>query len=289
MSLLGHDDENSRIVSHLEVEVHKKDPEQETIPDMVKFALCPTWKFLSFTTVMTVVLWLIHILCAIFLRLSTGDFLDVNREDLYKVGSGYSYSLKYKNHYYRAFTGAFLHSNYQHITSNSIGLVIAGSFLEHFLGWQGVATIYFLSIPISEFASSSTTSSVSIGASGAIFGLMGGVCALYFLRNESLRKLPFFRVRMGLVFLVAIVSQIPVFVAGVLKTSNVNFAAHYGGFIGGFLATFLVTQPTDAESWKEKRGLIVLTGALLWVIALVFEIVVFVGWAEPVDFLDLHA
>jgi len=81
------------------------------------------------------------------------------------------------NEYYRLFTSMFLHENLAHIGFNMLVLWIIGQQLEVLLGHARYTVLYFLSGLAGATASFyfSPVLTVAIGASGAIFGLMGGL------------------------------------------------------------------------------------------------------------------
>ena len=133
-----------------------------------------------------------------------------------------------KNHeYYRLITGAFLHSGIIHLVFNCYALYIIGSQIENFMGKWRYLVIYFVSILTASLLSIIMNDTPSVGASGAIFGLMGAL--LYFGYH--------YRVYLGSVLKSQIV---PLIILNLLMgafTPGIDNFAHIGGFIGGFLAT----------------------------------------------------
>ena len=87
------------------------------------------------------------------------------------------YVRKY-HEYYRIITGAFLHGNLLHLFSNCYALFIVGKQIESFYGKKKLLIIYFLSLIMGSLLSMALSENASVGASGAIFGLMGSL--LYF-------------------------------------------------------------------------------------------------------------
>lgn len=152
--------------------------------------------------------------------------------------------------YYRLFTGIFLHGSLTHLFFNCYSLYVIGAQIENFLGKIKYPIIYLFSGLIGSLFSISFSKSVaSIGASGAIFGLMGAL--LYFGY--------YYRVYLGNV----VKSQIlPIIVLnlgiGFLMTGIDNFA-HIGGLIGGLLMA-LALGVKDKTSWFEQiNGWIIIT------------------------------
>ncbi len=141
--------------------------------------------------------------------------------------------------YYRLFTSMFLHGNIIHLASNMYALYILGNQIESFLGKYKFLIIYFFSGMTASLLSCLASFS-SLGASGAIFGLLGAL--LYFGYN--------FRLYFGNVILRQI---IPVVLFNLLigfTFSGINNLAHIGGLIGGLF----ITMGLGVSSKNEKQG-----------------------------------
>ncbi len=95
-------------------------------------------------------------------------FIDSGCMDPAKIAAG---------EYYRLFTPMFLHAGIDHIFSNLILLYLLGEVIESKIGSVKFAILYFLSgifgNVVSYFYSSATRGYTAIGASGAVFGLIG--------------------------------------------------------------------------------------------------------------------
>ena len=129
--------------------------------------------------------------------------------------------------YYRIITGAFLHCGILHLAFNCYALYVIGSQLESYLGKVRYLIIYLFSAVTASLFSMIFNSNPSIGASGAIFGLMGAL--VYFGYH--------YRVYLGNVLKSQIIPLILFnLLIGALSTGIDNFA-HIGGLIGGLLIT----------------------------------------------------
>jgi membrane associated rhomboid family serine protease len=136
----------------------------------------------------------------------------------------YAPFLRFNHDYYRLLTSGFLHENLLHIGFNMYLLYVLGRMLEPAIGRVRFLTIYFVSL----FAGSlgaliATPHSPSLGASGAIFGLLG---AAYF----EMRKRGLDPVRSG------IVPTIALNLVFSFTIPNISYGAHVGGLIAGGLA-----------------------------------------------------
>ena len=85
----------------------------------------------------------------------------------------YRYGVGVEHQYWRLLSSAFLHENLLHIGFNMYLLYLLGMMLEPALGSLKFATIYFTSLFAGSLGALFATSAPSLGASGAIFGLMG--------------------------------------------------------------------------------------------------------------------
>jgi membrane associated rhomboid family serine protease len=126
--------------------------------------------------------------------------------------------------YWRLVTGGFLHASVLHILFNMYLLYILGQLLEPAIGSVRFATIYFVSLLAGSFGSLWLEPDViTVGASGAIFGLMGA--AFFEMRHRGMN--PF---EAGIGFLILINLALGLFI------NNISIGGHLGGLVGGALA-----------------------------------------------------
>ena len=159
--------------------------------------------------------------------------------------------------YYRLLTGIFLHGGILHLLFNCYALYVIGAQVENFLGRIKFIIIYLVSgITGALFSVIFGGNFASIGASGAIFGLLGAL--VYFGYH--------YRVYLGTV----IKSQIiPLIVLNLLLgfcVSGIDNFAHVGGLIGGILMS-IALGVKDKSSWFER-----INGWIITIIFLVFTI-----------------
>ena len=150
--------------------------------------------------------------------------------------------------YYRVFTAMFVHANLIHLLCNMYSLFIIGSQVENFLGKKKFIIIYLISGLIGGFMSMAFTTNFSVGASGAIFGLMGAL--VYFGYH--------YRLYLSTVIKSQIIPLIILNLSlGFILTGIDNFA-HIGGLIGGYLATMALGASDKATKQEKINGWIVL-------------------------------
>jgi len=126
--------------------------------------------------------------------------------------------------YWRLVTGGFLHASIFHIAFNMYLLWILGQMLEPAIGSVRFAVVYFTSLLAGSFgALLLEPQALTVGASGAIFGLMG--FAFVELRARGIDP---FRTGIGWLIVVNLILG--------LVLNNVSVGGHVGGLIGGALA-----------------------------------------------------
>lgn len=139
--------------------------------------------------------------------------------------------------YYRLFTSTFLHFGADHLFQNMLLLLLIGCRLERMTGGVRYILIYLGSgVAASLFSLFITLASepymVSAGASGAIFGVMGGVLAL--VLKDMIQKR---RGRIKEVGLSGMLFMIMGTLSYGFSAAGVDNAAHLGGLAAGFILT----------------------------------------------------
>jgi membrane associated rhomboid family serine protease len=153
---------------------------------------------------------------------------------------------------WRLLTSAFLHGSIMHILFNMIALQSFGGFLEAVLGWRRYLVLYGLAALGGALASALVMKvHVSLGASGAIWGLMLGGFALTRSRAGVLpaRIAAQLRRRLaGVLVLNVLLSFVP----------GIDFSAHFGGGLVGYLLVatgLLVPRGAGDPSWLRAAAL----------------------------------
>jgi rhomboid protease GluP len=129
---------------------------------------------------------------------------------------------------WRLFTSMFLHVGLLHIAMNMLGLITGGRVVERLFGPLGFAAIYLVSGLAGSLATALRPGVVSVGASGAIFGVLGALGAYYLLHRERMEMNVAKESRGLLVFIAYNL------IFG-LTQSGIDMYAHLGGLVGGFL------------------------------------------------------
>ena len=161
---------------------------------------------------------------------------------------------------YRLLTSTFMHASILHLVFNMYALSIIGKQIETFLGKTKFLLVYLFSGLTGSLLSCAITNSYSLGASGAIFGLMGSL--LYFGYH--------YRLYLGSVLLGQIVPVIVINLVIGYITPSIDNAAHIGGLVGGLFLSMALGVNKDDERSSKVNGIITSLILLLFLIYLVF-------------------
>lgn len=153
--------------------------------------------------------------------------------------------------WWRLVTAAFLHGSFLHIAFNMYVLFAIGPTLERILGHGRYLTLYVLAAlggGVASYAFSDIRT-VSVGASGAIFGLMG---ALVVAGRRLRYDVTFVIILLGINVVIGFISP------------GVDWRAHLGGLVTGAAVAAIMVFPS-----RRHRTAVQVTGLLLVVAVLV--------------------
>ncbi len=169
-------------------------------------------------------------------------------------------SLIRSGQYYRILTGIFLHGSILHLLFNCYALFVIGSQVENFMGKFKYLIIYLFSGICGSIFSMIFSSYPSIGASGAIFGLMGAL--VYFGYH--------YRVYLGNVVKSQIIPLILLNLCIGFLSSGIDNFAHIGGLIGGSLISIAVGVKDKSSTFERINGFIISAIFLIFIIYMAF-------------------
>jgi membrane associated rhomboid family serine protease len=168
-------------------------------------------------------------------------------------------SIQYSPQLYTLFTSLFIHGGFAHIFGNMLVFFFIGMAFEQRIGWKRFITIYLLSGIFGTITHSLLNIGSVIplvGASGAIFGIMGAF-AYSFPTDEVVMPVP-----LGIIMIIRRIKVIyAVLLFAILETIIVIIGvndttahfAHLGGLVSGvILATFLIKNRKGVH--KETNG-----------------------------------
>jgi membrane associated rhomboid family serine protease len=126
--------------------------------------------------------------------------------------------------WWRLITAAFLHANIIHIAFNMFALYVIGTPVEQYLGRVRYLGLYFVSgLAGSAGALVVTPNALTVGASGAIFGILGAMLILEWQATGKLGGNAMSMIVINLVLSFTI--------------AGISIGGHIGGLIGGILCT----------------------------------------------------
>ena len=131
--------------------------------------------------------------------------------------------------WYRLLTGGFLHAGLFHIGFNMFALYILGRLLEPSIGTPRFVALYFASLFAGSFGASPLTDphTLTVGASGAIFGLFGA--AFVIARGRGLNALAS---ELGIILLINLGLTFGI--------AGISIGGHLGGLIGGLACAIFI-------------------------------------------------
>lgn len=183
---------------------------------------------------------IVLIICNVILFLIT-DFFGIFLESDWLNAVGLTWqNVVHNQEYYRLITSMFFHADVHHLFNNMLVMFVIGEYVESYIGHRKYFILYFSTGIIAGFTSMvynmfRNSYIISIGASGAIFGLMGALLMTVILqkgrREFNLRQMLF------MVFFS---------LYGGFTSQGVDNAAHIGGFLGGVILTAIMCL-------KERR------------------------------------
>lgn len=147
--------------------------------------------------------------------------------------------------YWRVVTGAFLHGSLMHLAVNMYSLWVIGRFVEMVAGTTRMVVIYACSLLISGLAIVYLGPSfdVTVGASGAIFGLFGALFAIGFKLGKPGMRLV--RANLGILVINLVLT---------FAVPGISTLGHVGGLVGGFVVASLVYAPPARRLRPDSPG-----------------------------------
>jgi membrane associated rhomboid family serine protease len=156
--------------------------------------------------------------------------------------------------WWRLITAAFLHASVLHIGLNMYVLWIIGSPVEQYLGRARFLGLYFVSgLAGSAGALVLTPTALTVGASGAIFGILGALLIIEWQTTGRLagNAMTWIVINLALSFVI----------------SNVSIGGHVGGLIGGILVTLAYANWGRGHAAYGKIGVAGLVGLVAVAVA----------------------
>lgn len=179
--------------------------------------------------IITYILIAVNVMVYALTAYLSGNIVDSNTNVLVFLGAKVN-ELISGGEYYRLVSCMFLHGGAMHIGLNMYSLYALGPFVESVYGKARYTTIYFFAGIVSSFFSYMFSTNISVGASGAIFGLLGAALVFAVKMKDRVRK----------DFIMNILSVIVINLVIGFSIPNVDNFGHLGGLVGGMLSAFLL-------------------------------------------------
>lgn len=170
-------------------------------------------------------------------------FMSFEGHDLLKWGANYRPDID-KGEYWRLLTSIFLHGGAMHLLFNMYGLLFVGLFLEPVMGKVKFLLAYLLTGLSASIASAWWhAATVSIGASGAIFGLYGVFFALLTVNVFPKSSKKSFLISTSIFIGYNLLNGL---------TGGVDNAAHIGGLLSGLLLGYILFPSLKNKVDQER-------------------------------------
>jgi rhomboid protease GluP len=198
----------------------------------------------------------LNVLVFVLMAVSGASPANPSIQDLLRWGANFGMKTT-EGEWWRLLTCVFVHIGFVHLLSNMWALVTAGPLVERMLGNIGFLVLYVVAGLCGSLASLFWNPLlVSAGASGAIFGVYGGLLALLLLHGGSIPTKILTQLRNSGLGFVAFNLYLG------LQVPNIDHAAHVGGLVGGFLGGLVLGQPITPEALARRPRRNVLTAGL---------------------------
>jgi len=176
---------------------------------------------------------LTYILIIINMLISATVFIGGDNAFMIAMGFGALFpQFVEQGEHYRLFSYMFLHADFMHLLNNCFSLYIFGSRAERFYGWPKMMIIYFAAGIFAGIVSTLLVPNPTIGASGAVFGLLGAILALAFKSKADI---------VGLNYPTIVVLTGISLALGFIRP-EVNNHAHVGGLVAGFVLGLILIK-----------------------------------------------
>jgi rhomboid protease GluP len=163
-------------------------------------------------------------------------------------GANFGPSVVFDGETWRLFTAMFVHIGFVHLAVNMFCLVTAGPVVERFFGHVGFALLYLIAGFGGSIASLwAHPTYVGAGASGAIFGIFGGLLGFLAIRHREVPPALLKPMRAGAITFVGYNTLFG------LMAPAIDTAAHLGGLATGFVCGLLMTLGSTVSTGHARR------------------------------------
>ncbi|MEU3763733.1 rhomboid family intramembrane serine protease [Amycolatopsis keratiniphila] len=209
------------------------------------------------TAVVTPVLLALNVLIFFITVAQSGSLANNNFSELFQYGQLWNPATLAGDEWWRILTSGFLQYGLLHIASNAFSLWFVGRPLETALGRVPFTVLYFVSLlggSVANLVFSDLDAVPVVGASGAIFGLIGAYTVIVI------------KLRLNPTWLLVILG-LNVFIT--FQVPGISILGHAGGFVAGLLTTFALLYAPDKNRLKWQLGgiaivVVAMIGLVVW-------------------------
>jgi len=178
---------------------------------------------------LNLLVYLVEIFCS-------GSVVGFDSRQLFDCGGVYGPAVVMGGEWWRLVAAIFLHGGLTHLLLNMVSLFIVGRMMERFFSRWSYLSIYLLA-GIGGFVASLAVhpATVTVGASGAIFGIFGAIGGYFLFHRHRMGE----RFRM-LVKEFAVILGLNLFLG--LAIPGIDMSAHIAGFLLGGLGGYLAER-----------------------------------------------
>lgn len=260
-----------RVKSKAKVQSRKAKPKTKEIWDITVDGRRPQPPRMTYS-ILGALVFIFLLEVAFFFVWFQGEFSSLVMKVLITLGASSGNLVLEKGEWYRLFTAVLLHGGFRHILFNAMGLLIAGMILEHLAGpyWLGAAfALCGLGGTLMSMVMN-PPETFTVGASGAIMGLMGASYVISFRLKESKDR----KRLQSYLFQVLLINILPFLWHR--SGRGVDYSGHLGGalagiVLGGFL--FVIWDRTAPSArWNVLGKMLAYGGLGVYLIAIGFLI-----------------
>ena len=162
------------------------------------------------------------------------NLIEVDSRVLYIIGAKVNYLILQEGELWRVIAHMFLHSGIIHLAFNMYALYFLGRNVENLLGKTKFIVIYLISGVVGCIFSIKFSQGLSVGASGAIFGLLGVMFIFAYLnRNKNSISKNYLRDIVFLIFMNLVIG---------LSSTGIDNAGHIGGLVAGVSIGYFILK-----------------------------------------------
>lgn len=185
--------------------------------------------------IVTIVMIAANLAAYAFSVSSGADWLAPDPEVMFHQGGNFGVATL-DGESWRLASSMFLHYGLIHLAMNMLGLVFVGIAVERYYGRLAYLALYVFSGLVGSLTTALGSQAISVGASGPLFGLLGGLGAYLLIHRTSFDKEALAKQARWLGIVIAIN------VANGLQSKTIDMYAHIGGLVAGVGAGLVLAK-----------------------------------------------